>query len=161
MSLGQQPIADMWLLPARVAGYDFLPLTSTAAITEEAKAMRNCLNTYGDRLAHNRSRLWSVRRDGERVATLKIARHLDDPLPNIVELKGPGNAYAPREVWWAARQWLHMHDLPQIDLKQRAWGSTPLDRASWQALWRPYWLARRHIPEWLPIAPSRYVLRKL
>jgi hypothetical protein len=102
-----------------------------------------------------------VRRDGERVATLKIARHLDDPLPNIVELKGPGNAYAAREVWWAARQWLHMHDLSQIDMKQRAWGSTPFDRAGWLALWRPYWLARRHIPEWLPIAPSRYVLRKL
>jgi hypothetical protein len=161
LSLGQQPIADMWLPPARVAGYDFLPLASIAAITEEAKAMRNCLNTYGDRLAHNRSRLWSVRQNGERVATLKIARHFDDPLPNVVELKGPGNVGVPREVWWAARQWLHMCDLPQINTKQRAWGSAPLDRASWQALWRPYWLARRHIPEWLPIAPSRYVLRML
>jgi len=37
-NLGGEPIADMWLQPGRVAGYDFLPLTSIAAITEEAKA---------------------------------------------------------------------------------------------------------------------------
>ncbi|MBR0867562.1 hypothetical protein JQ614_39010 [Bradyrhizobium diazoefficiens] len=56
-NLGRQPIADMWLRPGRVAGYEFLPLDSIAAITEEAKAMRNCLNTYGQNLAHNRSRV--------------------------------------------------------------------------------------------------------
>jgi hypothetical protein len=161
VSLGQRPIADMWLQAARVAGYDFLPLTSVAAISEEAKAMRNCLNTYGDRLAHNRSRLWSVRRDGERIATLKIARLSDDPLPNVVEFKGVGNAAVPRELWWVARQWLHMFDLSQIDMRQRNWGSAPLDRASWLSLWRPYWLAKRHIPEWLPLAPSRRALRML
>jgi hypothetical protein len=64
-------------------------------------------------LAHNRSRLWSVRRNGERVATLRIACRYRDPLLNIVELKSAGNADVPRELWWAARQWLHMHDLLQ------------------------------------------------
>ena len=114
VNLGPQPINDMWLQAGRVAGYDFLPLTSTATIAEEAKAMRNCLNTYGYNLAHNRSRLWSVRRNGERIATLKVACRYRDPLPNIVELEGAGNTDAPRELWWAARQWLHMHDLSQI-----------------------------------------------
>jgi hypothetical protein len=162
VSLGRRPITDMWLLrAARVAGYDFLPLASIAAITEEAKAMRNCLNTYGYNLAHNRSRLWSVRRDGERVATLKIACRYRDPLPNIVELRGAGNADVPRELWWAARQWLHTHDLSQINMGQRDWGTAPLDRASWLSLWRPYWLAKRRIPGWLPIAPSRDALESL
>ena len=161
VSLGQRPIADMWIQAGRVAGYDFLPLTSVAAISEEAKTMRNCLNSYGDRLAHNRSRLWSVRRDGERVATLKIARLSDDPLPNIVEFKGAGNAVVSRELWWVARQWLHRYDLSQIDMRQRNWGSAPLDRASWLSLWRPYWLAKRHIPEWLPLAPSHKALGML
>jgi len=157
VNLGGEPIADMWLQPGRVAGYDFLPLASIAAITEEAKAMRNCLNTYGYSLAHNRARLWSVRRDGERVATLRVACCYD-PLPNIVELKAPGNAGVSRELWWAARQWLHMHDLSRIDMGQRGGGTAPLDRASWLSLWRPYWLAKRRIPEWLPIAPSRHAL---
>jgi hypothetical protein len=161
VNLGPQPISDMWLQAGRVAGYDFWPLTSTAAIAEEAKAMRNCLNTYGYNLAHNRSRLWSVRRNGERIATLKVACRYRDPLPNIVELRGAGNADVPREAWWAARQWLHTHDLSQIDMKRRKWDTAPLDRAMWLSLWRPYWLAKRRIPDWLPIAPSRDALNTL
>jgi hypothetical protein len=161
VNLGRRPITDIWLQAARVAGYDFLPLASIAAITEEAKAMKNCLNTYGYNLTHNRSRLWSMRRAGERVATLRIARRYLDPLLNIVELKGAGNADVPPELWWAARQWLHMHDLSQINIGQRDWGTAPLDRANWLSLWRPYWLAKRRIPDWLPIAPSRDALEML
>ena len=123
--------------------------------------MRNYLNTYRYNLADNRSRLWSVRRDGERVATLRIARRYRDPLPNIVELRGAGNADVPRDLSWAARQWLHTHDLSQINMGQRDRGAAPLDRASWLSLWRPYWLAKRRIPEWLPIAPSRDALESL
>jgi hypothetical protein len=161
VNLGRQPITDMWLRTGRVAGYDFLPLNSIAAIAEEADAMRNCLHTYGYNLAHNRSRLWSVRRDGERVATLRVASRYRDPLPNIVELKGAGNTEVPRELWWAARQWLHMHDLSQVNMGWRDWGTVPLDRTAWLSLWRPYWLAKRRIPQWLPIAPSRGALEAL
>jgi hypothetical protein len=161
VNLGREPIADVWLRPARVAGYDFRPLTSVSEVAEEAAAMRNCLCSYGDRLAHNHSRLWSMRRDAQRVATLSVALRYRDPLPSIVELKAVGNAEAPLEVWWAARQWLHMHDLTQVDTKRRAWGAVPLDRATWISLWRPYWLAKRRIPEWLPLAPTRAALEAL
>lgn len=161
LNLGPEPIADMWLEPGRVAGYDFLPLRSAHAIAEEAVAMKNCLRSYGNNLAHNRSRLWSVRREGERVATLKVACDFRDPLPMIVELNGAANADVPRELWWAARRWLNMHDLSRIDTGRRKWGTAPLDRSIWRSLWRPYWLARRRIPEWLPIAPSRAALGAL
>jgi hypothetical protein len=160
-NLGREPIADVWLRPARVAGYDFLPLTSVWEITEEAAAMRNCLRGYGRSLAHNRLRLWSMRKDGQRVATLSVAFRYGDPLPSIVQLKAAGNAEAPLDVWWAARQWLHMHDLSQVVTKCHDWGSVPLDRATWISLWRPYWLAKRRIPEWLPLAPSRAALQVL
>ena len=158
VNLGPRPIADVWLKSDRVAGYDFLPLSSIAAITDEAAAMSNCVRTYGHLLARNRSRLWSVQRDGTRVATLELGFRCGDPLPSIVQLKGAGNTLAPRELWWAARQWLNMHDLSQIDIGQRSSDRRPLDRVTWLSLWRPYWLAKRRIPEWLPIAPSLGVL---
>ena len=161
LNLGFQPIADMWLKPACVAGYDFLPLNSAAAVAEEAAAMRNCLRTYGGNLAHNHVRLWSVRRDGQRVATLKVSPYHGDPLLNISELKGPGNVKVSPELWWAARQWLNTHDLLNVDARRRGWGAAALDRAIWLSLWRPYWLAKQHIPEWLPIMPSRNVLAAL
>jgi hypothetical protein len=37
----------------------------------------------------------------------------------------------------------------------------PLDAAAWRSLWRPYWLDKRRIPEWLPMKPPRGVLRAL
>jgi len=161
LDLGPRPIADMWLQPGRVGGFDFMPLDCSAAVAEEAAAMKNCVRTYGDTLAHDQSRLWSMRRDGERVATLEVAAYYRDPLLNIVEIKGPGNADVPREVSWAARQWLHMHDLPHIDKAERKRGTVALDRATWLSLWRPYWLAKRCIPEWLPLWPSRDALWEL
>ena len=81
LNLGRKPIADVWLRPARVSGYDFLPLASVSAIIEEAVVMKNCLRSYGKGVAHNRSRLWSMRKDGQRVATLSVAVHRGDPLP--------------------------------------------------------------------------------
>lgn len=161
VSLGPQPIDDMWLQGGRLAGYDFVPLNSISAIAEEADAMRNCLRTYGYRVAYNRSRLWSVRRNGERVATLNVGCRPRDPLPNIIELEAAGNKDVSRELWWVARQWLHMHDLPQINIVPRGSNTTPFDRPTWLSLWRPYWLAKHRIPEWLPIAPSRDAFEKL
>jgi hypothetical protein len=161
VELGRDPITELWLRPACVSGYDFLPLTSVSQIVEEASAMRNCLRGYGYHVAHNRSRLWSMRKDGQRVATLSVAIRYGDPLPAVVQLKAAGNAEAPPEVWWAARQWLHMHDLSQVHTECREWGSVPLDRATWISLWRPYWLAKRRIPQWLPLTPSRAALEAL
>lgn len=158
VDLGRTPIADIWLQPARVDGYDFLPLTSPETIAAEAAAMRNCLRSCSYNLAHNRLRLWSICKDGQRVATLSVGSRFRDPLPNILELRAAGNAEAPKEIWWAARRWLHMHDLPSIEMNRRAGDTAPLDRAVWLSLWRPYWLAKRRIPEWLPLAPSRTAL---
>lgn len=155
VNLGEMPIADTWLEPGCVSGYEFVPLRSIDDIAAEAVAMKNCLNSYGYNLAHNRSRLWSVRRNGERVATLRVARQLSDPLLSIRELMAERNEKVPVEVWWAARTWLNQHNLPAIDTQDHAWGSAPLDAVAWKLLWRPYWLAKRGIPWWLPLVPSR------
>jgi hypothetical protein len=154
VSLGQELARELWLQPANVWGYDFKPLATTSAIAEEAIAMGNCLRSYGQRLAQNRSSLWSMRRNGQRVATLEVALRYGDPLPNVVQLKGAGNSTAPMEVWWAARRWLHLHDLPQVAQKRLAQLDVPIGHITWTSLWRPYWLAKRRVPEWLPLAPS-------
>ena len=160
-NLGRASITDLWLQPGHVRGYEFRPLASGPEIAEEAMVMSNCLRTFGDNLAHNRCRLWSLRKDGQRVATLQVAFRFGDPLPNVVQLKGSGNSQPSLEVWLAARHWLIQHDLHHVDPKQRRWDSVPLDRSTWIALWRPYWLAKRRLPDWLPLGPSRKALAKL
>ncbi len=96
-----------------------------------------------------------LRKGGRRVATLDVAFCFGDPLPHVIQLKGPGNSEAPLEVWWAARRWLNMDNLSRLDPKQKDWDSVPLDRATWISLRRPYWLAKRRFPDWLPLAPSK------
>jgi len=158
VNLGDKKVADMWLSPARVEGYDFVPLDSAAEIMREGRAMRNCVVTYGDVVAHDRSRLWRVCRDGEPVATLEIVRQWHNPVPEISALLGPLNRDVPADVWAAAGRWLYGHDLTGFDTEPVEWGSAPLDRAMWSALWRPYWLGRRCIPDWLPLTPTRRAL---
>ena len=52
-------------------------------------------------------------------------------------------------------------DLPAIDPKRPRWGTVPLVAAAWRSLWRPYWLAKRRLPTWLPLGPSRDALETL
>ena len=161
LNLGDAPIADSWLGRGFAGGYEFVPIRSAAELTEEADAMANCLTKYGYNLAHGWSRFFRVRKDGKRVATLEVARRGGDPLLNIEELRGHRNKPVSAELSWAARHWLHRHELPEIDVKWREHNKAPLDRSTWIALWRPYWLAKQRIPGWLPLRPTRAALRKL
>jgi hypothetical protein len=166
VNLGSEPLADLWLRPAALHGYYFWSLASASEIADEARVMNNCLRTYGRQVANNYNRLWSMRRDGRRVATLCLGFRYGDPMPNVVQLKGADNSDPPFEVWLAARQWLNGQDLSRFEAKQpggkqRAGNSAPLDRAMWIALWRPYWLAKHRLPDWLPLAPSRKSLGAL
>jgi hypothetical protein len=141
--VGDEVIADIWVQPAIVDGYEFVPLRSFADLIEEGRAMRNCVPTYGYKLTHNCSRLWSIRKDGQRIATLELARYGGDPLLGVSELRSPANEDAPVEVAWAVRRWLHMQDLAQINTTPRAWDDDSFNRAAWNALWKPYWVAKR------------------
>ncbi len=122
----------------------FVPLDIADAIAEEARAMKNCLLNYGDAVAEDRSRLWSVRRDGRRIATLEVGFPGNDPLPMVSELSGPSNDRAPTEVWIVARRWLNAHNVEAMGYRGR-WNPDPYPRTTWLRLWRPYWLAQRHV----------------
>jgi hypothetical protein len=159
--LGDRIIAEPWLEPGMVGGYEFVPLLSAADVLEEARAMRNCLRTYGCELSHDFSRLWSVRKDGVRVATLQVAFPPGYPVLGIREVKAAGNVDATPAVWLAADRWLRQQD-PVFRLnKEIRWGSVPLDRKVWFELWKPYWLAKNALPAWLPLSPSRDALYAL
>jgi hypothetical protein len=151
---------DPWLKPAMVMGFEFVPLLTADEIAQEAKIMRNCVQQCSFSLARNRQRLWSVRRGGERVATLSVGFG-GRPILDILQLKGPANIEAPKTVWVAALRWIDQHDLMAIEWACLSAHDVPVDRTAWIALWRPYWLAKRRIPSWLPLTPSRAVLRRL
>lgn len=162
LNLGDEPVVDMWLRPSTIYGYEFVPLRTAADMAAEAEAMKNCLRIFGGEVARNGSRFWSMRKDGERVATLQLAAGRSrDPLPNIVQMERAENRRCSPEEWWIARQWLHSHDLTRVNVQPIDRDKVQLVRARWISVWRPYWLEKRRIPDWLPLAPSRAAFEAL
>jgi hypothetical protein len=155
--LGHRAVADVWLTPGVIDGYSFVPLTTAPEIEGEARVMQNCLRTFGPDVAQNYTRLWSIRRNGRRIATMQLYRHPRAPMLNIGQLECARNQPAPPDIWWAAQKWLHGHDLYQAASRVQ-FCTARLDGAVWRALWRPFWLAKKRVPEWLPLAPSENVL---
>lgn len=157
LSLGSRCVEDFWLQPGDADGYTFAPLRTAAEIDAEGKAMRNCVRSYGDIVANGETRLWSVRRDGVRVATLEIGRMGKSPVPAIRQLCLVDNDEAPPDLWLSVHRWFFgqgLVQLPDAPLSSAA----SLDRSAWYRLWKPFWLAKRRIPDWLPLSPSTDIL---
>jgi hypothetical protein len=152
-------IADLWFSPGEVDGYAFVPLSAADDVAREAEAMQHCVASYGDSVRNNRSRLWSVQRAGARVATLELGFICDEPLPSITQMKGPHNDRVALEVWIAARRWAASQNVTTPPNQNELWAPFPHRR--WREQWRPYWLAKRGVPLWLPLAPSEDAFRDL
>jgi hypothetical protein len=161
LNLGDAAIDDVWLEPGTIEGYQFVPLRTAEDILAEAAAMENCLATYGWQLAHDRCRLWSVRNAGGRVATLEVAQLGNVAILAVVQLRGPRNSDVEEPVVEAALRWTRQCRCSQRPPLAKEWNTAPLDLSVWQSLWRPYWLAKRHIPAWLPLRPTRAALQIL
>lgn len=158
VNIGAWPLADLWHQAGEAGGYAFTPLSNAALVDAEAAAMENCLRNYSDDIAFGVSRIWSVRKDGVRVATLEVARVGEDPVARITQLRLVRNGTAPKEMWLAAHAWLaaqpqHLFEGPQPD-----WDHFRPDAKVWQALWKPYWLEKHRIPRELPLVPDRHTL---
>ena len=160
LELGDGALADNWLAAANVGGFDFVPLSTFADIRDEALAMKHCVRTYARYLTENSSRVWSIRRDGERVATLELCLSSQAPFPNIVQIKMQNNERAPEGIWRSARAWLQSDWLRPFNLRYDC-EDAPVNLKAWQTMWRPYWLAKRRVPAWLPLAPSRDLIDDL
>jgi hypothetical protein len=158
--LGDGSLCDAWRDEKTVYGYEFVPLRSALDVDFEAAEMRHCVRSYGACIASNSIRLWSIRKDGQRVATMSLASS-SGPLPSIREISSHANKPPPDEVWLAARRWLYAQDDKQVDAAHYQHKKADFDARVWRALWRPYWVAKRRIPDWLPLHPSQRAFRDL
>jgi hypothetical protein len=159
--LGTQGLADGWLEPAEIDGLRFVPLLKAQELIEEARAMRNCVRTYRQRLQTDRVRLWSLRRGEERVATIEIGgdyRGVDAYL-TVRQVRTRGNGNLAPEAQRAVLDWLRSQ--PLRDTPEPLEGRAPVDRNVWISLWRPYWIAQGRIPDWLPLSSALPILSEI
>ena len=138
-ALGSSDPIDPWLPASTYRGHSFVSLTTACALSEEAAAMHNCVDTYAWSIATNECRLFSVRRGGQRVATLEVRPHklFDSYAP--VQLKGPCNSDCVLELWHAASKWIARCGCKPSDRPSTACALTADDRL--HKMLAPYYLA--------------------
>jgi hypothetical protein len=146
LQLPRGALNDPWLKPAAAQGFTFEPLLSHDDILAEAQAMQNCADQYAERLIREKCRLFSVRRNGQRVATLEIGSHQREAgVLAINQLKARHNMAATADVWQAAYAWMAcqpgLKRIPPLAVPERSW-----DQTAWQTLIRPYRIANNGAP---------------
>lgn len=153
-------VTDPWLLPGTANGYTFEPLLDQTSILAEAHAMQNCADQYGERIVRERCRLFSVRRNGSRVATLEVGPHQrESGVLAINQLKARHNMAAPTDVWQAAHAWMACQ--PGLKrLPPAGAGASDFDQEAWERLMRPYRTATVGAP-WLDFEASHLMFAGL
>jgi PcfJ-like protein len=124
-----------WFKTRKVCGYRIMPLLTADELREEGDRMNNCVATYLPKVASGVSLIYSIRRGGQRVATMEIAP--GQAAPVIVQLLAAGNTKAGDDVWRAANGWLSKQgEFPMV--ARDAIAQVPVIPSRWEAIWRPY-----------------------
>jgi PcfJ-like protein len=108
-----------WYPPAKMGDYEIVPIDNSAALYREGVAMHHCAGTYTDKVQSGSLYVYGVHRDGQRVATLALARDLTGTKARLVQLRGPCNAQPSQAVTLAVRRWLRAQGpLPAINIEE-------------------------------------------
>jgi hypothetical protein len=80
----------------------FVALQTGKALRAEGAAMHHCVASYWQNVVKGRSRIYSTRENGRRVATLEVTDRLTQYIMGLTPLRGaPGNTAAIRWASWS------------------------------------------------------------
>jgi hypothetical protein len=147
---------DVWFEEKSVNGFDFVAIRTPEELLAEGASMKHCIATYGSCIRDDRARVWRVMKAGKTLANFVVE------VPYCTSYVIPGEIWAklnrrvPDELAEAAMIWFMSH--PPKLVKSRAAahpgsGRNSLSAVRWQELFKPYWIAKRTIPAWLPMVP--------
>ena len=93
-----------WYPAAKFGAYDILPIDDSGSLYLEGATMHHCVGTYAPEVKDGGICVYSVRCEGQRVATLALARRGKEAA--IIQLRGPCNAQLPKEIAATVQRWL-------------------------------------------------------
>jgi hypothetical protein len=93
-----------WLPPARLGDYEILPIEDAATLYREGHAMHHCAGTYSEAVLAGALYVYSIRRNGERTATLALRRY--NNRATITQLRGACNSEPPKAITAMVLRWL-------------------------------------------------------
>jgi PcfJ-like protein len=100
-----------WFPAGTIDGYEFIPLDHVGELYREGAIMHHCAGAYAPDVSNGHSYIYSVRRAGERVATLELVRQSKAQVL-IAQIRGPCNGLVSKKIAAAAQKWLRAHASP-------------------------------------------------
>jgi PcfJ-like protein len=94
-----------WCDGGKVNGYEIIPITTAGDLYLEGRVMHHCAGTLTEEVRAGFCCCFSIREDGNRVATLQLARGQNDKAV-INQIRGPCNAQVSKPIERAVRSWL-------------------------------------------------------
>lgn len=136
-SCSVQTGGDAWNGTSSVAGFRFTPLTTREELKQEGAAMKNCLATYGARVAAGESLIFAMRRGKRSVASIELLPTGARGQFRLGQFEGPDNGPASPRESKALQKWLAT--LGPCPLRRRGLlRRGELDGATWKATWAPF-----------------------
>jgi hypothetical protein len=143
---GREPPAP-WAEAGAFLGYELVALDNYRSLIEESVAMENCVDRYSGRIHRSECRLYSLRRDGRRIATLELIERAERCV--LAQIKGPGNGVASDEVLAVAERWVAVQKrIPPRPMRTKGRPQSSLD-AELSHLLEPYRRDRERHRTWL------------
>lgn len=117
---GATGVPSSWLPAAMIGDLEVRPLLDPDEIIEQAIMMHNCVDTYADRLARGKARLFSVRRNGQPVATFELLRlRCQSQFASLGQVRGRYNCAAPPDLEGAIASWVASHRHVRLPKQER------------------------------------------
>jgi len=98
-----------WFSAATINGVEIIPIDNSADLYREGAFMHNCIGTYADKVRGGRYCVYSIRRNGERVASAGLV--LRNARAELDQLRGPCNAPTPKQITATVERWLQTQAL--------------------------------------------------
>jgi hypothetical protein len=112
---GYYEFPEPWAQAGKVGDNDIVPISNSRELYREGDAMHHCVGTYGKRICAGLCYIFSLRKEGMRIATIKLVQ--SEGRVSMGQIRGPYNAPVTDETKRAARKWLksqHTFRLPPV-----------------------------------------------
>jgi hypothetical protein len=134
-------IESSWLKPGKANGFAFVPLMTLNDFLTESREMHNCLDQYGDRLGSGTVRVFSIRRDGRRIANVEVGpMSRERRRPAVVQLKATRNRPVPQAVRAAVEAWFDTQPISRLPMQPGPVRSRKTEQARID-FWLPFLVA--------------------
>jgi PcfJ-like protein len=107
-----------WYPAAKLGDYEIIPIEDAASLYREGIAMHHCIGTYAGRVQSRELCIYSVRRNGERVATLALGAH--NGRSYLEQIRGTCNTEPAKAIVTPVLRWLRAQPPLGAELKEEA-----------------------------------------